>query len=239
MTAQHRPVIGITAFRRSLPTPLGERTDLYTLDPAYADRVAEAGGLPVLLPHGDDPQEVLDLVHGLVLSGGGDIHPSRYGDADAGNLEDLHEGADRWELELILAARRRGAPVLGICRGMQALAVAMGGRLAQELDPDAPHPPLPSGADAILAARHDVALAEGSRVAGMLGGTRVPANSIHHQRVVDAGSLAVVGTAGGVIEAVEATGGWLAVGVQWHPEKMHEPEQRGLFAALVEAAARA
>lgn len=233
-----RPLIGLTAFRRDLPTYLGERTDLYTLDPAYADGVARAGGQPLIIPHGDDPDEVLDLVDGLVLTGGGDLHPEHYGATAEATLEDANAGADRWELALARGARERGLPTLGICRGMQALAVVAGGRMVQDLQAEHGHPLIESTPESLLGSRHEVALAPGSRIADALGRTTVAVNSIHHQAVVDAGDLVVTSRVGDVIEAVESDGDWPMIGVQWHPEKMPEPEQQALFSFLVDAARR-
>ena len=231
------PVIGLTAFRRDLPTYLGERTDLYTLDPAYADGVARAGGMPLIIPHGEDPDAVLDLLDGLVLTGGGDLHPEHYGAAAEVELEDANAGADRWELALAQEARARRLPTLGICRGMQALAVAAGGRMVQDIGPEHGHPPVATTPEELLDGRHDVEVAAGSRIAGVIGRRAFPVNSIHHQAVVDAGDLVVTARVGDVVEALEGDGDWRVLGVQWHPEKMPEPEQQGLFRDLVAAAA--
>jgi putative glutamine amidotransferase len=237
-----RPRILVTPWRRAVPTYLGERTVLDALDPAYAQRVTDADGLPLVAsrPAGGGAEaaaELLDLADGLVLSGGGDVDPATYGDAPD-NVADADAEADRWELELLRGARERGLPTLAICRGAQLMAVAHGGRLAQRL-PDAPgHRELAGMAPAeILAARHTVVLEPGSRVRAALGAGRVEVNTIHHHAIADAGDLAVTATAeGGVIEAVEPRDAWAAVGVQWHPEKMDDPVQRGLFTQLVEAA---
>ena len=141
--------------------------------------------------------------------------------------------ADAWELALIEHARRRRLPTLGICRGMQLLAVAHGGTLAQRCDP-ALHPgmgALPAGES--LARRHDVELRVGSATARLFGASRLSVNTLHHQTVSDPGSLAVTARAAdGTIEALEAAD-WPALGVQWHPEKMPEPGQARLFAFLV------
>lgn len=230
------PVIGLTGFRRDLPTYLGARTDLYTLDPAYADGVARAGGLPLIIPHGDEPGPVLDLLDGIVLTGGGDLHPEHYGAAAQVELEDANAGADRWELALARGARERGLPTLGICRGMQALAVTAGGRMVQDLAPEHGHPLIESTPESLMGSRHDVEVAAGSRVAQALAATRFPVNSIHHQAVVDAGDLVVTARVGEVVEALESPDAWPMVGVQWHPEKMPEPEQQGLFRWVVAAA---
>jgi putative glutamine amidotransferase len=201
-----RPRILVTCWRRPLPTYLGERTILDTLDPAYAARIADAGGLPLVVsrPSGDLLDDVLALADGLLLTGGGDVDPASYGKG-LENADEPDTGADDWELALIAAARERGLPTLGICRGAQLLAVAHGGRLIQRLPDVEGHDDLGGLApEAILSTRHQL---EVTAIAP-----------------------------GGVIEAVEPRSDWACVGVQWHPEKMHEPSQLGLFAQLVSAA---
>jgi putative glutamine amidotransferase len=231
------PRIAITAWRRELPTPLGERTPLYALDPAYAAAVAAAGGIPFVVTRDAPPAAALADMDGLVVSGGGDVAPASYGADDEGGCEDVDLEADAWELALIAEARRRRLPTLGICRGMQLLAVAHGGALAQGV----PDPGLHPGMGALppaesLARRHLVELDEGSAIAGALAASRLAVNTLHHQMVADAGTLTVVGRAeDGTVEALEAPD-WPALGVLWHPEKMREPEQVGLFAHLVERA---
>ena len=232
------PIIGLTAFRRDLPTYLGERTDLYTLDPNYADGVTRAGGLPLIIPHNEDPDAVLDRLDGLVLTGGGDLHPEHYGAETETALEDANAGADAWELALARGARERGLPTLGICRGMQALAVVSGGRMVQDLQPEHGHPLIESTPESLMQSRHDVHIAAGSRLAAVMGATTFPVNSIHHQAVVDAGDLVVTARVGEVVEALESGTDWPMIGVQWHPEKMPEPEQQALFADLVAQAGR-
>jgi len=238
-----RPRILVTCWRRPLPTYLGESTILDTLDPAYAGRIADAGGLPLVLsrPPGRTAavvEEMLALADGLLITGGGDVDPASYG-AEPEDVEDPDAGADEWELALITAARERALPTLAICRGAQLLAIAHGGRLAQRLSTGDGHRTLDGLApEEILTARHDVALVFGSRVQRALGGaSRIAVNTIHHHEIADPGDLDVTATApGGVIEAVEPRSEWPCVGVQWHPEKMAEPEQTGLFGQLVAAA---
>lgn len=213
-----------------------------TLDPAYSDRVAQAGGLPLIVPRppGEIERaaaEVLDLADGLLLSGGGDVDPAHYGARDDG-VEDADADADAWEIALVRGAAERGLPTLGICRGAQVMAVAFGGSLIQHVEPDDLHPQV-SGRDPALlhGDRHPVALEQGSAVAGLFGCTALSVNTLHHQAIADAGALRVTGrTASGIVETVEPRDGWPALGVQWHPEKMDEPEQRRLFEALVKAA---
>ncbi len=246
-TEGRRPRILVTPWRRVLPTYLGERTVLDALDPAYTGRIAEAGGLPLIAsrpPAGAAPTpaeaaaELLDLADGLLVSGGGDVDPATYG-ASPENVEDADPDADAWELELLRGARARNLPTLAICRGAQLLAVAHGGRLHQHLPEALGHAELRDlTPEEILAARHPVRLAPGSRVRDALGGSgqdTILVNTIHHHAIADAGDLAVTATAeGGVIEAVEPDDAWHAVGVQWHPEKMEDPVQRALFAQLVD-----
>ncbi len=235
-----RPRIGITAWRRPLPTPLGANTDLYTLGDEYAEAVRLAGGLPLILPHGDDPDAAIEAVDGLLLSGGGDVDPRSYGAVNTAAKEES-AAADRWELALVAAARRRDLPVLGICRGMQVLAVAYGGQLEQEIAGRTGHPPMETmSAAEILDARHDVAIAPQSALGRVYGATSRTVNTIHHQAVADAGRLAVTAeAAGGMIEGVEARDQSCVLGVQWHPEKLPAGEaeaEQPLFTHFVSAA---
>lgn len=237
-----RPRILVTSWRRPLPTYLGERTVLDTLDPAYAARVFDAGGVALVLsraPVGEPGSldELLAVADGLLLTGGGDVDPASYG-AERENADEPDAGADDWELALIAAARDRSLPTLAVCRGAQLLAVAHGGRLSQRLTAGDGHADLDGLApEEILSARHPVELVPGSRVHRALGATpQIAVNTIHHHGIADPGELEVTATTpGGVIEAVEPRSDWQCVGVQWHPEKMHEPEQTGLFVQLVAA----
>jgi putative glutamine amidotransferase len=242
-----RPIVLMTPWRRHLPTFLGERTELDTLHPPYGDRIASAGGVALTVPrppgpHGDEVLiELLDLADGLMLTGGGDVDPHAYGDEDQGALL-VDPEADAWEIRLVRAAAARRLPTLGICRGAQIMAVAFGGRLLQDLTEDAEHGDLLElEPEQVLANRHWVELLPGSLLREVFGASRVYVNTIHRHAVADAGALAATGLAsGGLIEAVEAAGplaGWPALGVQWHPEKMDDPQQRRLFRHLVRSAA--
>jgi putative glutamine amidotransferase len=244
-----RPRIAITAWRRELPTMLGERTRLDALDPAYSERVAEAGGLPLILPRPPGPHpetiaaEALGLVDGLLLSGGGDLAPETSGGGNGSGIKDEDADTDRWELELVRAAASLRLPTLGICRGAQVMALAFGGRLDRRLPPEAGHRDIYElEPEEILAERHPVELVAGSAARAVYGESSIPVNTIHHNSIAEAGDLAVGAVAGGgLIEAVEPRGAlaeWPALGVQWHPEKMSEPEQRRPFARLVEDARR-
>jgi putative glutamine amidotransferase len=234
-----RPLILVSCWRRYLPTMLGDRTLLDTVDPAYADRVAEAGGRPLLVARepADVSQAVDDLIalaDGLVLTGGGDVDPDSYGAAPEDVVDEDPE-ADAFELGLLRAARAARLPTLAICRGAQLLAVAHGGRLAQQPAYTDAHTAFNGRTgEQIRAARHAATLADGSRLRSIFGDETIQVNTIHHQQIADAGELRVTARApGGVIEGVEPHEAWPCVGVQWHPEKMDEPEQRALFAQLI------
>jgi putative glutamine amidotransferase len=234
-----RPLILVTCWRRYLPTFLGERTLLDTLDPAYVDRVAEAGGWPLLVTRQpaqvrQSIDELVQLADGLVLTGGGDVDPASYGAARE-NVQDDDLEADAFELGLLRAARAVRLPTLAICRGAELLAVAHGGRLAQHPPQTDAHTALHGrSGEQIRAARHEATLIEGSRLRSAFGRETIQVNTIHHHQIADAGELRTTAVApGGVIEGLEPDSDWSCVGVQWHPEKMDEPEQRVLFERLV------
>ncbi|MHB1836928.1 MAG: gamma-glutamyl-gamma-aminobutyrate hydrolase family protein [Solirubrobacteraceae bacterium] len=240
------PRILVTCWRRELPTYLGERTLLDTLDPAYCDGIARAGGIALIAPRPPVLAEewtaaanaALDVADGLLLSGGGDVEPVNYG-AEPEDVQDADPSADAWELALLRAARERSLPTLGICRGAQLLAVVHGGALGQSLAASDAHVE-DRGAltpEQILAQRHPVTLSPGSRLIEALGAEPLVVNTIHHHRIADAGEMVVTGAApDGTIEAVEPRSAWACVGVQWHPEKLGGARQQGLFDQLVAAA---
>lgn len=207
-----------------------------TLDRSYVDAVARAGGLPVLLPV-LDPEDALDVLEGLdglLLTGGPDIDPARYGAVAAPEVYGIDPSRDGWELAL---ARHATIPMLGICRGTQVLNVARGGSLVQHL---------PAGTTVEHRAKdrpgrtvHRVRVERGSQLHQALGTARVRANSLHHQAVAEVGTgLRVVGVGDdGVVEAIEATSG-AVLGVQWHPELLAGQDPHGrLFDWLVLQAA--
>lgn len=222
------PVIGITSCRQYLPKVTEGRTeaDLYTLAVEYVAVIRRAGGLPVILPHGtpEDGAKYVDELDGLVLSGGGDIDPKSYGETNEGLSYDTNYAVDQFEMALIHAAKERNIPTLGICRGLQMLSVAFGGKMYQELHDIYPHHPRVKGKtrEEIMVLRHKVNLKPGSQLAQVYGGTEIVVNSIHHQciRTVGEGFEAVGWSEDGIIEAIESTGDWVSWGVQWHPEKL-------------------
>jgi len=216
---------------------------------AYLSAVIAAGGAPVLLPLGLDAPRLfraLDRADGLLLAGGEDIAPSLFGEEPHPKLGAVDAERDAAEVALARRALDAGLPLFAICRGIQALNVAAGGTLYQDVPSQVPgalkhdcfYPAYPR--DHIA---HTVAVAPDSRLATILGrDAAVPVNSLHHQAVKDLGAgLRVVAQApDGMVEAVEGTGRAWVLAVQWHPEELapSRPDMAALFHAFVEAAGR-
>ncbi len=241
-----RPRIGLSSWRRPVRTQVGDPESLYTLAEEYVEGVRRAGGLPLILPPGPlgSADDTVALLDGLVLTGGGDFCPASYGAADEGTSSDVDLEEDAWDIALIQAARRRQIPVFGICRGVQALNVALGGELHQDIAGRGDHPPVPTVAAEAAGFRHPLRIDPTSRLAGILGVTDRRVNSIHHQALsrLGEGLVAVAHTPDGTIEGVEyrgpngdgpGGGEWWALGVQWHPERMDEVADQRLFDAFV------
>lgn len=234
------PRIAITPWRRPVVVGDGYTMVLYTLDPAYVEFVKRAGGVPFIVPQVGDAKAALDGADGLLLTGGDDIDPELYGAVNNGHSMNVDPATDRWELALVTEARAQRMPVLAVCRGMQLLSVACGGRLEQEVAslglPD--HPDLSSlSIEEIYALRHEVEILPHSRLASIANQSTVIVNNIHHQVVIDPGTLSVSARSKtGLIEAVEAQDDWPALGVQWHPEKLQDDLSERLFVHLVREA---
>ena len=209
--AKPRPLIGISANTADI--------DL-TLRRVYCDQIVRAGGVPMVLPPVDDAEVLINMlegIDGLVLTGGADYNPLWYGEQPEKELHTINSTRDLPELLLTRLAFNRQIPILGICRGVQTMAIALGGNLVQDLKT-----PLKHSQDAPRSeATHSVTITEGSTLYGLYG-QETFVNSFHHQAVKDCGShLHVVATApDGVIEAVESTEQKALMGVQWHPEWM-------------------
>jgi len=232
--APRRPVIGLTTYGEQVRLGAGEQY-VAALPMAYVHAVQASGGRAVLLPEDDPGTDVLDALDGIVFSGGADVSPSLYGEAPHPETY-LRPARDAAEMTLMRGALDRDMPLLAICRGMQLLTVAYGGRLFQHLPDvlgDDGHRP------AAGYGSHDVRLAPGSACATMLG-DRTTVNSLHHQGIADVGSLTATGWAipvsslatDGLVEAVEDPSKPFVVGVQWHPEQMTD---RRLFDGFIRA----
>lgn len=236
-----RPLVAIPGYRlRKGRVKLWDEWDAVGMPEQYVDAVRAARGRAVVIPTrgADAAEDTLDGFDALVLAGGGDVEPSRYGGDERAEVYGVDADRDELELALVRAAAARRLPALCICRGMQVLNVALGGTLIEHL-PDveglAPHG-VPLGPPV----HHDVRLAEGSRIRRAVGGEDVVVGTSHHHQglaTLGEGLEAVGWTADGLVEAVEHRDGWL-VGVQWHPEESaaRDAAQAALFQALVERA---
>lgn len=218
------PLIGVTgrrmsafkvegAFEQFLDAPI----ELYYAD--YADKLAAAGAVPVHLTDAADPAALVERLDGLLLSGGTDVGPDRYGATPGPFLWPLSPERDAFELALITAALDRGIPVLGSCRGIQILNVYFGGTLIDHLPPDEGEAHSNRSYPRYVG-RQEVIFEAGSTLADLYGASAM-VNSYHHQAVDRVGDgLIVTGRArDGVIEAVEHES-LPIIGVQWHPETM-------------------
>jgi putative glutamine amidotransferase len=232
---RNRPLIGVCAYE--LPASFSHWRDVNcVMVPAgYTRSLDAAGALPIVLPPLDAAVELLDVLDGLVFSGGSDVDPALYGQEPHPETIGVVPHRDRAELRLLEGALGRDLPLLAICRGMQLLNVARGGDLDQHLADVVPDGGLHKGSPGTFT-RHGVDTVEGSIVADLLG-AHVETHSCHHQaprRIGD--GLEVTATApDGVVEAIELPGARFCVGVLWHPEE--DVEGGGpLFRALVERA---
>jgi putative glutamine amidotransferase len=225
-----RPLIGISTYREQARWGAWD-VPAVLLPASYADAVADSGGEPVLLPTGSGTVEVVGRLDGLVLAGGADVDPARYG-AVPGPHTVPRPDRDAAELVVLQAALDADLPLLAICRGMQLLDVALGGDLLQHL-PDVEGAGSHQLAPGAFAQR-EVRTAPGSELHRLLGPT-VAVDCHHHQALdrIAPGLTAVAWAEDGLVEAVEAAGRRFCLGVQWHPET---GEDRRLFAALVDAA---
>jgi putative glutamine amidotransferase len=228
------PVIGLTTYREEAAWGVWhQRADI--LPTQYAAAVEAAGGVPVLLPPLDQAgaaDAVVARLDGLVISGGADVDPGRYGAEPHPRTAQWRRDRDAWELALLDAAAAIGLPVLGVCRGMQVMAVNAGGQLDQHTPELVGHELHSPGGDSF--GRVEVTTAAGSRVASLVG-ERLTVNCHHHQSVREhPGFTAVAHAADGTLEAMEAPGDRFCVAVQWHPETVADA---GLLAGLVRAAA--
>jgi putative glutamine amidotransferase len=240
MSGKQPPLIGITCTTIEVtrwPTRQGQNQ-------SYIRAVVRAGAAPLLIPHVTSKarlRALYEVLDGLLLPGGGDVDPARYGEARHEKCGAVSPERDETELTLARWAVDDGKPLLAICRGIQVLNVALGGSLYQDIEAQAP------GAD-----RHDwnpgyprdhlphpVAITPETKLAHIVVNTSLPVNSLHHQAIKEiAPGLTVTAHAPDqIIEGVEVAGHPFVVGVQWHPEELARGDVRAqrLFDAFVEA----
>jgi len=251
-----RPLIGITSFDDQKT-----RSTYAAINANYLYSIDAAGGIAVVLPGpsglrtagsfaepGDDElaesaEAYAAGLDGLLLSGGGDVSPRLLGRSPSRGVARFDSDRDRWDLALFAAARRRGLPVLGVCRGCQVVNVALGGGLHEDLPTDLPGAGGHSFDVPMDELAHFVDIEPGSRLASALGQTRLPVNSFHHQAASGAapGLVVTARADDGVIEALESPAGEpYLVAVQFHPEGLTRryPAFLGIFRGFVETARR-
>lgn len=243
-----RPLIGITSS--SVVPDQGTKPAASHVNLAYSQSVFQAGGVPVLIPntvHPEDADALVASLHGLLLSGGGDVDPAHWGEPPHPNLGVVDPARDRLEMALLRAALQRQTPVLGICRGVQVMAAALGGELWQDLPSQVPGNLGHFQSSPRLEISHEVRVAPDSLLArvywpdGAEADCRLPVNSFHHQAVrrCGAGQVPVAWSDDEIIEALAMPEAGFVLGVQWHPEEMTatDPQHARLFLAFVQAAA--
>ncbi len=233
-----RPAVAVTATTELIREVMRVRANA-----SYTGSLASVGLRPYILPvmRAADADDMLEGMAGLVLTGGEDVDPARYGAPRHPALGDVHPERDEFEIALVLAAHARKLPTLAICRGIQVANVAFGGTLVQDLPSEWTGAVDHDGAATRDQRVHDVNVTQQSRLAAALGACTLSVNSFHHQALANVSStFCVVAKArDGVIEGVESREpGWWMLGVQWHPEELTatpEPWDRNLFAAFAAA----
>lgn len=234
------PLIGITSF-----THLNQYGyPMNAVMSAYIQAVACAGGSPLLIPLGLEDQAywtIFERLDGILFTGGGDVHPDRYGGQEHTRVGDVDAERDRVELWLAQAVVDQDKPFLGICRGCQVLNVALGGTLYEDIqdqkDDALKHDYYPDIPRNLLA--HDIQINPDSRLAGILESTNTQVNSLHHQAVRQLASRLTPSAHApdGILEAYELPNHRFGLAVQWHPEWLQEhAPMRKLFEAFVQAA---
>jgi microsomal dipeptidase-like Zn-dependent dipeptidase/gamma-glutamyl-gamma-aminobutyrate hydrolase PuuD len=226
--AEYQPVIGITG---------NYEDNICKLSHGYFQSVVAAGGVPMIIPPVEDANTLvntLDRIDALILSGGGDINPLFGGDEPSPRLRGINQKRDLPELMITRLAYNRQIPILGICRGIQALAVALGGKVAQDISIQAN---VKHSQDADRAEQtHSIKIAEDSILYSLYGEEKIYVNSFHHQAVKDTGDKfrVVAKSSDGIVEAMESSEYKSIIGVQWHPECLEDGMP--LFRWLVEEA---
>lgn len=230
-----QPLIGITCS-------FDDRDGRFFLARAYIDSVAEAGGIPLILPGTDKIKKLdsyLKVISGVLLAGGGDLDPSYFDEEPHPALGEITPERDRFEIMLANAAMEKKMPILGICRGIQVLNVACGGNLIQHIPAEIKKPLKHSQSAPRAHPTHNITIDKDSQLADIFGVSALRVNSFHHQSVKEPaeGFRVSAMSSDGVIEALEALEYPFVIGVQWHPECMtvNDSKSRQLFKAFVEA----
>lgn len=240
VSSARKPVPACTVAVTASIRPDGD-TSRVRLTAAYVTALEGAGLIPLIVPPLSSERAaaaVLDSVSGLVLTGGEDVDPARYGEKRHEKVRSVNAARDATEAALVEAAKGRGMPVLAICRGIQILNVALGGTLVQDISSQC-ETDIAHDEDGPRDSRsHEIIVEPGSLIANAIGTERCTVNSFHHQSVKDVadGMRVSARSPDGIVEGIESTDeDWWVLAVQWHPEEMTnspEPWDRGLFKAF-------
>ena len=247
----YRPVIGIpTQTLHAIDGIPDGLPPSWVMNQRYYYAAVDAGGVPWMIPLLANDLETLRCIYerldGVLLAGGVDMDPRNFGQEPRPGLGNVDPARDAVELALARWAITDGKPLLGLCRGLQVINVALGGSLHQDLETEVPesikHDYFPTAGFERDYLAHDVDLSAGSRLARMFGGSRIPVNSMHHQGINRLAPELVVSARApdGLIEGIETRDDDFVVGVQWHPEVLDtkQPQTRQLFLEFAEAASR-
>ncbi len=238
-----RPLIGITPDSEERPASEESREQVILLRDAYTRALLNAGAIPFILPIVTSPaivHSILERLDGIVVSGGNfDIDPKYYGESSTPALGALKEARTVFELEVISWALKQDIPLLGICGGAQALNVALGGSLYQDITTEI----LDAGEHQRGALRegnqHRIEIVEGTKLRQIVERSALEVNTTHHQAVKRLGTRLITNAMAedGVIEGIESPDHLFVLGVQWHPERLTESDlaQKKIFTAFVQA----
>jgi putative glutamine amidotransferase len=236
------PLIGITTAEWINPETGWKYNRMYH---PIAMNVARAGGLPVFIPTGLDHatlRAIYDRLDGVLLPGGPDVDPAHFGQVRHAKLGSIDAGRDAVELPLARWAVEDDLPLFGICRGHQVMNVALGGTLVQDIPSQVETTLLHDQANDVPRSNrlHEVQIDPSSRLATLMGGTRLPVNSLHHQSVEQPapGMCVTAYSDDGIVEALEMPDKNFVLSVQWHPEDLAENDAANfaLFKAFIDAA---
>lgn len=223
-------------------TTSGNDKERFYLRREYVTEIERAGGVPLIIASSENSsaENICKTMDGLCLTGGDDIHPSFFGEEIAPHYTGvLDMKRDQLERELIIYAIKHNIPIFGICRGMQALNVFLGGSLYQDIEHEKEEALVhkPESKDRAFLA-HPISITKSSLLSNIMEGTEFMVNSIHHQGIKElgAGLLATAVSPDGLIEAIELPDRPFTIGVEWHPEELQDGPSRRLFEHFIDAA---
>ncbi len=243
-----KPIIGITcgmSYHAKELNFINLPHQFHQLSDTYVRAVERAGGIPLIIPAYSDPELALDMIQqvdGILFSGGGDVDPLILNSRALSTVSPIQPRRDSMELKLAkYAIEQMNVPVMGVCRGIQVVNIAMGGTVYIDLEAEGKLEHRMSMYPYYMAS-HKVELCEGTRLANIMGTTHIETNSYHHQAVkelADCFSVAALSVPDGVIEAAEKPGDRFVVLVQWHPEAMeNHKEHQAIFRSFISEAAK-